>query len=277
MKRSPNPPVARLTEPQGVAVTAIVPARNEAQCIDAVVRGLLALRDANDTPVISEVVVADNGSTDDTARIAQSAGARVVFVAQPGYGQACWAAVQASTGQILIFVDGDGAADPLQALRLIAPVRQGADLAIGVRRTCAPGAMTLPQRFGNALACWLMRLVWRMPAADLGPYRVIRRHAFDALDMQDRAFGWTVEMQVRAHALGMQVAEVPVHWRARAAGVSKISGTLRGVLGAAVGILGMIARLWWRERQRPPTAYSRATHRGATPQSPPRASSLPLG
>jgi hypothetical protein len=90
-----------------------------------------------------------------------------------------------------------------------------------------------------------------MPVADLGPHRAIRREAFDALDMQDRSFGWTVEMQVRAHALGLRVAECPVRWHARTGGVSKISGTLRGVFGAGVGILGMIARLWWRERRRP--------------------------
>jgi glycosyltransferase involved in cell wall biosynthesis len=246
-----------VTDRPSLSVSAIVPARNEALCIAAVVRGLLALRDAQGQAVIAEVVVADNGSTDRTAQVAQAAGAKVVVVAEPGYGQACWAAVQASHEQILIFVDGDGAVDALEAPHLIEAIHQGADLAIGVRRSLAPGAMTPPQRFGNALACALMRLVWRMPVTDLGPYRAIRRDAFDALDMQDRAFGWTVEMQVRAHLLGMRVSELPVHWHARVAGVSKISGTLRGVWGAGLGILGMIARLWWRERQRPPSLFSR--------------------
>ncbi len=232
-------------------VSAIVPARNEAPCIDAVVRGLLALRTPHGLPLLAEVVVADNNSGDDTASVARDAGARVIHVAQAGYGRACWEAVRASRGSVLLFVDGDGAADPADAPALIEALATGAHLAIGVRHAPDAGAMTLSQRFGNALACLLMRCLWRMPVADLGPHRAIRRDAFDALDMQDRSFGWTVEMQVRAHVLGLRVAERPVRWHARTAGVSKISGTLRGVVGAGIGILGMIARLWWRERQRP--------------------------
>ena len=235
-----------------LTVSAIVPARNEALCIAAVVQGLLAQRSAAGERLVREVLVADNGSSDGTAAVALAAGARVITVPQPGYGQACWEAVQASVGEVLLFVDGDGAAGPAEAGVVLAGVDRGAELVIGVRQRVEPGAMTVTQRFGNGLACWLMRRIWRMQAQDLGPYRAIRREAFDALDMRDRSFGWTVEMQVRAHVLGMHVLEVPVTWHARHAGVSKISGSLRGVLGAGVGILGMIARLWWRERQRPP-------------------------
>ena len=233
-------------------VTAIVPARNEAPCIGAVVRDLLALRTAYGRPLLMEVVVADNGSTDDTAHIAHEAGARVIAVAQAGYGRACWEAVRASRGGVLLFVDGDGAADTADAPALIDAITHGASLVIGVRHAPDAGAMTFTQRFGNGLACFLMRCLWRMPVADLGPHRAIRRDAFDALDMRDRGFGWTVEMQVRAHTLGLRVAQRPVRWHARTGGVSKISGALRGVFGAGIGILGMIARLWWRERQRPP-------------------------
>jgi glycosyltransferase involved in cell wall biosynthesis len=245
-------------------VSAIVPARNEAPCIEAVVRALRALTTAQGAPLLIEVIVADNGSTDDTARIAANAGARVIAVAEAGYGRACWEAVRASRGSVLLFVDGDGAADPADAPALIDALTQGAQLAIGVRHAPDVGAMTFTQRFGNALACFLMRCLWRMPVADLGPHRAIRREAFDALDMQDRSFGWTVEMQVRAHALGLRVAECPVRWHARTGGVSKISGTLRGVFGAGAGILGMIARLWWRERRRP--------HLAATSSSAPKTS-----
>jgi glycosyltransferase involved in cell wall biosynthesis len=236
---------------RAATVSAIVPARNEAPCIEAVVLGLYALSTPQGTPLLMEVIVADNGSTDDTARIARESGARVIAVSQAGYGNACWEAVRASRGSVLLFVDGDGAANPLDAPALLDAIDQGAALAIGVRHAPDAGAMTFTQRFGNALACGLMRWLWRMPAADLGPHRAIRRDAFDALDMRDRSFGWTVEMQVRAHALGLRVAERPVRWHARTGGVSKISGTLRGVLGAGVGILSMIARLWWRERHRP--------------------------
>ena len=244
------PDVAPPTRPR-LRATAIVPARNEAECIALVVRGLLDQRDAQGQALLHEVLVADNGSTDGTGDIARDCGARVIRVEQAGYGRACWAAAQASEGDVLLFVDGDGAADPQEAGSLLTEIHRGADLVIGVREHPAPGAMTAPQRWGNALACALMRLIWGAPARDLGPYRAIRRSAFDALHLRDRAYGWTVEMQVRAHRIELRVAQCPVAWHARIAGQSKISGTLRGVLGAGVGILGMIARLWLQERQRP--------------------------
>ena len=231
--------------------TAIVPARNEAECIAAVVRGLLDQRDAQGQALLHDVLVADNGSTDGTADIARNCGARVIRVEQAGYGRACWEAAQASDGDVFLFVDGDGAADPQEAGLLLAEIHRGADLVIGVRERIAPGAMTPPQRWGNALACALMRLLWGVPARDLGPYRAIRRGAFDALHMRDRSYGWTVEMQVRAHRIGLRVAQCPVAWHARIAGHSKISGTVRGVFGAGIGILGMIAHLWLQERRRP--------------------------
>ncbi len=231
-------------------VSAIVPARNEALCIGPVVQGLLGLRSTHGLPLVFEVVVADNGSTDATAVVARAAGARVLHVPLPGYGNACWQAVQASCGDVLLFVDGDGAADPQDAPILLAALAGGADLVVGVRHRPEPGAMSAAQRFGNALACTLMRWLWRMPVSDLGPYRAIRRDAFDALELRDRGFGWTVEMQLRSFVLAQRVVERPVGWHARTAGVSKISGTLRGVCGAGLGILGMITRLWWRERQR---------------------------
>ena len=248
-----NEPTPNRTGPTDarLRVTAIVPARNEAGCIAIVVQSLLGQRDALGHALLHEVLVADNGSSDGTGDIARRCGARVIEVAQAGYGRACWEAAQVSEGDVLLFVEGDGAADPQEAGRLLAEIHRGADLVIGVREHPAPGAMTAPQRWGNALACALMRLIWGAPARDLGPYRAIRRSAFDALHMRDRAYGWTVEMQVRAHRIELRVAQCPVAWHARIAGQSKISGTLRGVLGAGVGILGMIARLWLQERHRP--------------------------
>jgi glycosyltransferase involved in cell wall biosynthesis len=246
-----TPNISRPLMPPVHKVSAIVPARDEAACIGAVVRGLLALRDARGAALIDEVVVADNGSSDATAELAAQAGAQVLWVPEPGYGQACWQAVQCSRGEVLLFVDADGAAAPADAPLLLHAIAAGADLVVGVRTRPQPGSMSSSQRFGNALACLLMRWIWRMPARDLGPYRAIRRDAFDRLAMQDRSFGWTVEMQVRAHRLRLRVREQAVGWHARAGGVSKISGTWRGVIGAGVGVLGMIARLWWCERRRP--------------------------
>ena len=248
--------------------TAIVPARNEAECIAVVVRGLLDQRDAQGQALLHEVLVADNGSTDGTGDIARRCGARVIRVEQAGYGRACWDAAQASEGDVLLFVDGDGAADPQEAGSLLAEIHRGADLVIGVREHPAPGAMTPTQRWGNALACALMRLLWGVAARDLGPYRAIRRSAFDALHLCDRSYGWTVEMQLRAHRIGLRVAQCPVAWHARIAGQSKISGTLRGVFGAGVGILGMIARLWLQERQRP-AHQSQGFHAGPGAAAPP--------
>ncbi len=231
-------------------ISAIIPARNEADCIAAVINGLKKLRSEQGTPLLHEIVVTDNGSIDRTASNALQAGAQVIEEPVAGYGQACWTAASVCRGNALLFVDGDGAADPRDALALIEALKDGADLVIGVRTNPDLGAMSLVQGFGNALACWLMRLIWRMPVSDLGPFRIIRREAFDRLDLRDRQYGWTVEMQVRAHAVGLVVTQVPVRWHVRSAGQSKISGTVRGVIGAGLGILGMIARLWWCERRR---------------------------
>jgi len=248
--------------------TAIVPARNEAECIAVVVRGLLAQRDAHGRALLDEVLVADNGSTDGTGDIARDCGARVIRVEQAGYGRACWEAAQASDADAFLFVDGDGAADPQEAALLLAEIHRGSDMVIGVREHPAPGAMTFTQRWGNALACALMRLLWAVPARDLGPYRAIRRNAYEALHMRDRSFGWTVEMQVRAHRIGLRVAQLPVQWHVRIAGQSKISGTVRGAFGAGVGILGMIARLWLQERQRP-AQETQLFHAGRSEALPP--------
>ena len=238
-------------------VTAIIPARNEEGNIAAVVKDLLHQTTADGHRLISEVIVADNGSNDSTASLALAAGATVVFVPIAGYGRACWEASKVACGNVLLFVDGDGAADPRDAAAILKKIDEGADLVIGERRQPDPQSMSGTQRFGNAFACALIRLLWRAPVYDLGPYRAIRRVAYDAIDMRDRSFGWTVEMQVRAHVLRMQVAQIPVAWHARCSGDSKISGTLRGVFGAGVGILGMVCRLWLQERRRrhmPPIA-----------------------
>jgi glycosyltransferase involved in cell wall biosynthesis len=229
-------------------VSAIIPAYNEAENIALVVSGLLAQRDEQGARLIDEVVVADNNSSDGTADIARDAGAKVIHVLARGYGSACAAACEVARGDTLLFVDGDHTADLAQTALLLDEIDRGADLAIGARANALRGSLTLPQRFGNAFACALIRLIWRVPVTDLGPFRAIRRSAYLHIGMRDRAYGWTIEMQVRAAQLRLHVREVPVTWLPRHAGKSKVSGTVRGVFGAGFGILSMIARLWWRER-----------------------------
>ena len=214
----------------------VIPARDEERAIGQVVRSVISQ--------VDRVIVADNGSTDSTAEVARAAGAHVVHVPDAGYGRACLAAVDAAKGcDILVFMDGDASDDPADLAKLLAPILDHeADLVIGSRLLgdCDAGALTLPQRFGNTLACVLMHRIWGFKFTDLGPFRAIRKSSYDALKMEAETFGWTVEMQVRALKIGLRCAEVPVHYRARI-GTSKISGTVRGVILAGWYILSTIA------------------------------------
>ena len=228
-----------------MTVGAVIPAHNEAPSVGSVVEGLCALVGSDGSPVVDDLVVCDNASTDATAARAQAAGGRVVYEGTPGYGSACLAGVAALVpSDVILFTDADQAFHEAQSLRLLEALHAGADLVIGSRTLGArePHALTTSQRFGNWLACRLIRLFWGHRSTDLGPFRAIRSNAYRRLDMRDRAYGWTVEMQVKAIQRGFKVIEVPVDTRRRV-GKSKISGTIRGVIGAGAGILGMIARL----------------------------------
>ena len=230
----------------GMTVGVAIPARDEAGHIGAVVAELLALRNRDGRPVVDHCVVCDNGSRDDTATAARQAGAAVVAESTPGYGSACLAALAAMPQvDVVLFTDGDGSFKAEQAPALLDAIVEGADLAIGSRRLGRreAGALSAPQRIGNRVAAGLIWLLWRQRITDLGPYRAIRGPALEALAMRDRAFGWTVEMQVKAIIHGLRVAEVPVDTLRRRYGRSKVGGTWRGVLGASLGILGQIARL----------------------------------
>ena len=241
---------SELTMHKQMRVIAIVPAYNEALAIVSVVTGLTALMDTSGRPLLARVIVADNGSTDGTGHLAAEAGAMVVREPRRGYGYACMAGIKAAQdADILLFVDGDHSIVYAEANALLAPFNDGADLVIGARVNIAPGAMTLPQIFGNGLACRLSRLLWQVPMSDLGPFRAITQRALWQIDMQDMTYGWTVEMQLRAFELGQNVVEVPVSLNCRI-GQSKVSGTVRGVLGAGIGIFSMIGKLWWRSRRR---------------------------
>jgi hypothetical protein len=222
-------------------IKVIIPALNEAASIGKV------LADIPDW--VDQGIVVDNGSTDDTADVAATAGAHVVHEPRRGYGQACLAGMAAlGWCDVVVFLDGDYSDFPEQMDRLIRPiVEDRADMVLGRRVPVHDDAeaFTLPQRFGTALACGLMRLLWRGRYRDMGPFRAIRFSALRRLNMQDATYGWTVEMQIKALLAGLRVREVDVDYRRRI-GVSKISGTIRGVWGAGTKILGTIGQYWLR-------------------------------
>ncbi len=210
---------------------------------------------------VSEVIVVDNGSTDRTALVAQAHGATVVVEPRRGYGQACQAGLRALSThpEVVAFLDGDHADYPEDLPRLLAPIERGeADLVIGSRVLggAPKGSLTPQQRFGNRLACGLIRLRFGRRFTDLGPFRVIHRSSLDRLGLRDAGFGWNVEMQLAALTSGARIVEVPVRYRARI-GRSKISGTLLGTIRAGLAIVGTV--LTFRAPPRP------VCHNGSPP------------
>jgi glycosyltransferase involved in cell wall biosynthesis len=226
-------------------VAVVIPALNEANSIRNVVRELRSLNN-NNQPLVDDIVVCDNGSTDNTFSMAQSAGARVVEESERGYGAACLAALEAlKSPDIVVFVDADHSIVVQEIYALLDNIISGADLVVGSRvsNLREAKALNLPQRVGNFMASRLIQFLWRYPVSDLGPFRAIKYPCLLQLNMQDKRYGWTVEMQVKAIINKMIVIEVPVSSLKRI-GKSKISGTLSGVIGAATGIFGMIFTLW---------------------------------
>ena len=219
-------------------VAVIIPCLNEEASIPLVLAALPPGR-------VDRIYVVDNGSTDRTREVAAAAGAAVVTERERGYGAACLAGVAAARdADVLVFLDGDYSDHPEDLDQLLSPVLAGdVDLVLG-SRTVLPDSRRalLPQaRFGNRLATMLLRWLFGARYTDLGPFRVIRRDAFERLAMQDRTFGWTIEMQIKAARAGLRVREVPVRYRSRI-GQSKISGTLSGTLRAGTRILWTICR-----------------------------------
>jgi rSAM/selenodomain-associated transferase 1 len=220
-----------------VPTAVVIPALNEEQAIGHVIDAI--------PDWIGQIIVVDNGSTDRTGRVAADHGARVVYQPQRGYGAACLAGIEAlGDCDVVAFCDGDHSDHPEAMGDLVDPIARGdADLVIGsrVRGLAQRGALSPVQRFGNWLANGLLRLIWRVESTDLGPFRAIRRTALTALAMDDRDYGWTVQMQARAARLGLRCVEVPTDYRRRI-GTSKITGTLSGAAGAGTKILYTIFR-----------------------------------
>ena len=234
---------------EGLTVGAVIPARDEADNIGGVVSGLLKLRTEAGHGVIDDLVVCDNGSTDATAERARAAGARVVVEPTPGYGIACLTAIATlHPVDVVLFVDGDQSFDVRQSLDLLRAIARGADMVVGSRvlGRMEPGALSIPQVAGNRVASVLIRLLWGRTITDLGPFRAIRADALRRLDMCDTAYGWTVEMQIKAIQQNLRLVETPVDTLRRRFGRSKVGGTVKGVVGASVGILAMIVRLHTR-------------------------------
>ena len=231
---------------KGLTIGVVIPARDEADNIGAVVGGLLDLHEESGQRVIDDLVVCDNRSADATAQKARSAGARVVVEDTPGYGIACLTALATLRPvDVVLFVDGDQSCETGQAVDLLRAIADGADMVVGSRALgrMEPGALSAPQIAGNHVASLLIRLLWGKTVTDLGPFRAIRADALRRLDMRDTAYGWTVEMQVKAIQMDLRLVETPVHSLRRRFGRSKVGGTVKGVIGASIGILGMIVRL----------------------------------
>ena len=225
-------------------VVVVIPALNEEGSLPHVITRLQGLG-------LSRIRVVDNGSQDRTNEAAQSCGVEVISELRRGYGQACWTGCMNLPAEIewILFCNADGSDDIERVPELLTATGSGAEFILGTRILGEDGNdhLTLPQRIGNKLAVSLIRLLWGARHADLGPLRLISRRAFQELNLQDRGFGWTVEMQVRAVEAGLRVVEVPVHNFPRYAGASKISGTVTGSIRAGTVILSTIASLWLKQ------------------------------
>ena len=200
---------------------------------------------------VDDIIVVDNGSVDRTAEVAASAGARVIPESRRGYGRACLTGIDAlQEPDIVIFLDGDFSDHPDEMSTLVDPIAEGkADMVIGSRviGERESGALSPQAHFGNWLSCKLMRFFWNVHYTDLGPFRAIRYDTLMKLDMRDPDYGWTVEMQIKAALHNVPSMEVPVRYRRRI-GKSKVSGTVRGVIGAGTKILSTIFLSAFRHR-----------------------------
>ena len=231
----------------------IIPALDEAPNIDALFDALDPFRGQP----LRHVILADNGSTDETPDRARARGAVVTREPKRGYGAAClralaWIEACGTPPDVVVFLDADRSDDPAALPDLLRPIAEGrAEITIGSRvRQAEPGALNFVQKSGNRLACALMRLASGRRYHDLGPFRAVRYETLRRLDLRDRTWGWTVELQLKAALDNVPVVEVDVPYRRRRSGRSKISQSLTGTLRAGTKIITTILVIWWRHRRK---------------------------
>jgi glycosyltransferase involved in cell wall biosynthesis len=226
-------------------VSVIIPTQNEAQAIARVLADLPA-------DLVTEVIVVDSNSNDGTPEIAAKMGARVIHESRRGYGRACLTGLaSANSPDIVVFLDGDYSDRPSELPILLAPILQGfADITLGARlgEHRIPAALPWHQAFGNRLAAGLIRHLYGLKITDLGPFRAARADVLRALALAETTYGWAVEMILKGALNGFRVVEVPVTYYPRI-GKSKISGTLKGTVGAAWFILSLMVRYYFRHRK----------------------------
>ena len=227
----------------------IIPALNEATNIDNLFDAIRSLPDG----LVRHVILADNGSTDGTPEEALARGAVVVHESYRGYGAAClkaieWIEQQEVPPDVIAFLDADLSDDPAVLPALLQPIgRNEADIVIGSRvKLAEPGALNAAQRWGGRLACTMIAILAGKRYTDLGPFRAVRWTTFQRLAMADRTWGWTVELQMKAALMKIPTIEIDVPYRRRAAGRSKISGTLRGLVAASTKIITTIITIRWQ-------------------------------
>jgi glycosyltransferase involved in cell wall biosynthesis len=228
-----------------VRVSVIIPTHNEAQAIERVIADL-------PSDLTTEIIVVDSNSTDGTPEIAARMGARVVLEPRRGYGRACLTGLAtADSPDVVVFLDGDYSDRPSELPTLLAPIVEGrADITLGSRLKQHHITVALPwhQMFGNRLSANLIRLLYGLNITDLGPFRAGRAEVLHALALEETTYGWAVEMILKGSIAGFRVVEVPVSYYPRI-GKSKISGTLKGTVGAGWFILSLIVRYYFRNRR----------------------------
>lgn len=228
-----------------VRVSVVIPTYNEAQAIDRVLADL-------PLDLVSEVIIVDSNSNDGTPEIAASKGARVIREPRRGYGRACLTGLAAvNSPDVVVFLDGDYSDRPSELPILLAPIIGGrADITVGSRLQKKNSARALPwhQAFGNRLAAGLIKVLYGLDISDLGPFRAGRTEVLRGLDLKEDTYGWAVEMILKGIIAGFRVVEVPVSYYPRI-GKSKISGTMKGTIGAAWFILSLIVRYYFQHRK----------------------------